>query len=164
MEDPDAFSHPYLDIYRTATASIVQGYPDGSYHPAETVTRAQMAVYISRALAGADWMVPEPAVSPSFPDVPAEPTILGDAAAGQAAYAICVACHGARGEGNEQLGGPRLAGQSDWYLVRQLRNYQQGLRGYATADIFGKQMKPMAETLVDDKAIVDVVTYISSFR
>jgi hypothetical protein len=62
----------YLDIYRTATASIVQGYPDGSYHPAETVTRAQMAVYISRALAGADWMVPEPAVSPSFPDVPTD--------------------------------------------------------------------------------------------
>lgn len=62
----------YLDIHRTATASIVQGYPDGSYHPGETVTRAQMAVYISRALGGGDWMVPEPVASPSFPDVPAD--------------------------------------------------------------------------------------------
>jgi hypothetical protein len=62
----------YLDIHRTATASIVQGYPDGSYHPEETVTRAQMVVYISRALAGADCMVPEPGASPSFPDVPAD--------------------------------------------------------------------------------------------
>jgi cytochrome c oxidase subunit 2 len=100
----------------------------------------------------------------SFPDVPAEPTIHGDAGAGQAAYAICVACHGPRGEGNEQLGGPRLAGQSDWYLVRQIKSYRQGLRGYDAADIFGKQMKPMAATLVDDKAIVDVVAYINSFR
>jgi len=30
---------------------IVNGYPDGKYHPEETVTRAQMAVYMSRALA-----------------------------------------------------------------------------------------------------------------
>jgi hypothetical protein len=62
----------YLDIYRTAAASIVQGYPDGSYHPEETVTRAQMAVYISRAAAGGDSMVPEPGASPTFPDVPAD--------------------------------------------------------------------------------------------
>ena len=99
-----------------------------------------------------------------FPDVPAEPTIRGDAVAGEAAYAICVACHGPRGEGNRQLGGPRLAGQSDWYLVRQIRNYRQGLRGYDPQDLFGMQMKPMAATLVDDKAIVDVVAYINSFR
>lgn len=99
-----------------------------------------------------------------FPDVPAEPTIRGDAVAGEAAYAICVACHGPRGEGNRQLGGPRLAGQSDWYLVRQIRNYRQGLRGYDPQDLFGMQMKPMAATLVDDKAIFDVVAYISSFR
>lgn len=99
-----------------------------------------------------------------FPDVPAEPTLSGDVAAGQAAYAICVACHGAAGEGNEQLGGPRLAGQSDWYLVRQIRNYRQGLRGYDPKDIYGLQMKSMAATLADDEAIVDVVAYINSFR
>ena len=100
----------------------------------------------------------------TFPDVPAEPTIQGDVAAGQAAYSICVACHGSRGEGNERFGGPRLAGQSDWYLVRQIRNYRLGLRGYDPEDLFGMQMKPMAATLADDQAIVDVVAYINSLR
>jgi cytochrome c oxidase subunit 2 len=100
----------------------------------------------------------------SLPNVPAEPTIRGDVASGQAAYSICVSCHGPRGEGNEQLGGPRLAGQSDWYLVRQIRNYRQGLRGYDSEDLFGMQMKPMAATLADDQAIVDVVAYINSLR
>ncbi|MEQ8860599.1 MAG: c-type cytochrome [Pseudomonadales bacterium] len=100
----------------------------------------------------------------TLPDVPAQPTIEGDVAAGQAAYAVCAACHGPAAGGVEQLGGPRLAGQNDWYLVRQIKNYQQGLRGYDPKDIFGNQMKPMASTLAGDKAINDVVAYINSLR
>lgn len=87
-----------------------------------------------------------------------------DAAAGQAAYAVCAACHGADAGGNEQLGGPALADQSDWYLVRQLNNYRQGLRGYVPADSYGTQMKPMAATLSGDESIEDVVAYINSLR
>ena len=100
----------------------------------------------------------------TLPDVPAAPTIQGDPAAGQAAYAVCVACHGADGRGNEQLGGPALAGQSDWYLARQLANYRQGLRGYVPQDSYGMQMKPMAATLASDAAVNDVVAYINSLR
>ncbi len=95
---------------------------------------------------------------------PAAVTVQGDAAAGQQGYAICVACHGARGEGNQALGGPKLAGQNDWYLVRQIKNYRNGLRGYDPADTYGMQMKPMASTLADDKAINDVVAYINTLR
>lgn len=100
----------------------------------------------------------------TLPDAPAQPTIEGDPAAGAQAYVVCSSCHGPKGEGMEQMGGPRLAGQSDWYLARQLHNYQQGLRGYDSRDIFGNQMKPMAGTLASEKAINDVVAYINSLR
>lgn len=95
---------------------------------------------------------------------PAESTIEGDAAAGKASYAVCAACHGPAAEGMEQMGGPRLAGQNDWYLARQLHNYQKGLRGYDPKDVFGNQMKPMASTLASDQAINDMMAYLNSLR
>ncbi len=91
-------------------------------------------------------------------------TITGDAAAGQASYAVCAACHGQNGEGVEALGGPRLAGLDDWYLVRQINNYNKGLRGYDPKDTFGMQMKPMAATLSTEKAVNDVVAYINTLK
>ena len=100
----------------------------------------------------------------TLPEAPAGPTVEGDATAGKSAYAVCASCHGQQGKGLEQMGGPQLAGQDDWYLVRQIGNYQQGLRGYDPKDIFGKQMQPMASTLTSEKAISDVVAYINSLR
>jgi cytochrome c oxidase subunit 2 len=100
----------------------------------------------------------------TFPDKPNAPTVQGDVAAGKTAYGVCSACHGANAEGNEQMGGPRLVGQDDWYLVRQIQGYQKGLRGYDPKDTFGMQMKPMAATLSSEKAINDVVAYINSLR
>ena len=40
----------------------------------------------------------------------------GDAAAGQALFATCTACHGAQAEGNRELNAPKLSGQAGWYL------------------------------------------------
>ena len=51
-------------------AGIVGGYPEGTYHPLEVVTRAQMAVFIARALAGGDAKVPAGPATAHFPDVP----------------------------------------------------------------------------------------------
>ena len=51
-------------------AGIVGGYPDGTYHPIEVVNRAQMAVFITRALAGGDAKVPAGPTTAHFPDVP----------------------------------------------------------------------------------------------
>ncbi len=82
--------------------------------------------------------------------------------AGQAQFAICSACHGAQGEGNALLNAPRLAGQSEWYLKRQLNNFKHGLRGSDSADSFGSQMAPMAATLPDEAAIDNVVAYIAT--
>ncbi len=59
-----------LQILACVDAWVVAGFPDGTYGPALPVTRDQMAVYISRALAGGDAAVPTPPTgTQSFPDV-----------------------------------------------------------------------------------------------
>jgi cytochrome c oxidase subunit 2 len=84
-----------------------------------------------------------------------------DAAAGQATFAVCTACHGAHAEGNETLQGPKLTGQPAWYLARQLRNFRQGIRGAAPGDDIAAQMRAIALTL-DDDAIDNVVGHIAT--
>ena len=91
------------------------------------------------------------------------PTVSGDIAHGRKLYETCTACHGARGEGSAQLQAPALASRSDWYLVTQLVNYREGLRGADARDALGAQMRAIAATLPDDTAIADVVAYINTF-
>ena len=51
----------------------------------------------------------------------AGPATAQDAAAGQNAYAVCMACHQPDGSGNQPLNTPAIAGQEDWYLERQVK-------------------------------------------
>ncbi len=51
-------------------AGIVGGFPDGTYRPNLPVGRDQVAVYLSRAVAGGDDLVPEGPSHASFSDVP----------------------------------------------------------------------------------------------
>ena len=44
------------------------------------------------------------------------------------AVQACVGCHGSRGEGNPDAGSPRIAGQSAYYLLKQLDSYANGSR------------------------------------
>lgn len=97
---------------------------------------------------------------PTFAQVSGQ--AAGSAAAGKALYAVCAGCHGAQGEGNPALHAPKLTGQNDWYLTRQLQNYKLGARGTHEKDVYGKTMAPMAATLVDDAAIANVVAYIGT--
>ena len=89
-------------------------------------------------------------------------TVNGDAAQGKASYATCTACHGANGEGNQALNSPKLAGQHDWYIVRQLQNYKSGVRGGDPKNLFDTQMRPMAMVLTTDAAVNNVAAYINS--
>ncbi|MEK7258646.1 MAG: c-type cytochrome [Pseudomonadota bacterium] len=93
---------------------------------------------------------------------PTEITLAGDASAGRSLYAACAACHGDAAQGNEALGAPALAGQNDWYLVTQLKNFKAGYRGSHADDKFGAQMVPMAGALADQAAIENVVSYINT--
>jgi cytochrome c oxidase subunit 2 len=88
--------------------------------------------------------------------------VAGDPAAGQALYAVCTACHGAAGEGNQVLNAPKLAGQEAWYLRRQIQNFRHGLRGGSAGDATGQQMSAMAATLADDAAVDNVLAYIGT--
>jgi cytochrome c553 len=55
-----------------------------------------------------------------------------------AAVQQCAACHGARGEGNPGGGFPRIAGQSQHYIVRQLESYANGSRRNAVMEPIAK--------------------------
>ena len=85
----------------------------------------------------------------------------GDAAAGQAAFATCAACHGAKGEGNQALNAPKLAGQAGWYLARQLTNFKHGMRGARDDDVNGKTMAAMA-SILDDQGVKNVTAYLAT--
>ncbi len=59
----------YDEIMACVGAGVVQGYPGNIYLPNNTVTRAQMAVFIARALAGGEEEVPAPPAEATFNDV-----------------------------------------------------------------------------------------------
>ena len=80
--------------------------------------------------------------------------LSGDPTAGKAGYLACQFCHGERGEGSTVAWAPRLAQQHDWYLIRQVRNFRAGLRGYHADDAYGQGMRAMAATLPSDQALL----------
>lgn len=114
------------------------------------------AVVVEQRAAFNDWL----ASYPTYAEVLARPT--PDLGAGQASYAVCSACHGTGGEGNQVLNAPKLAGLQSWYLERQILNFKHGLRGASPDDSYGAQMAPMAAMLTDDAMIDNVVAYIAS--
>lgn len=77
----------------------------------------------------------------------------GDAAAGQARAALCIACHGPGGNSLNPMW-PKLAGQHPNYIVKQLELFKAGERK-------DPMMAPMAVAL-DDKARADLAAYFSS--
>ena len=89
-------------------------------------------------------------------------TVTGDAGRGRRLYTTCGSCHGRQGEGIWALNAPRLAEMSDWYLVRQLQNFQQRVRGAHRQDFYGWQMATVSDMLKDDEAIHDIVAYINT--
>jgi len=100
----------------------------------------------------------------NLPVHPVASTVSGDASRGASHYVTCGACHGADAQGNYALGTPRLAGQADWYLKRQLENFRQGIRGADQRDNFGHQMVLMARTLQNEQAVDDLLAYLNSLQ
>ena len=89
----------------------------------------------------------------------------GDAAAGKALYPVCTACHGPAGEGNQAMNAPKLAGQEDWYIVKQMQLFQNDARGSAPGDMQGMQMAAMAKgpQLATEEALNNLAAYIGTF-
>lgn len=80
----------------------------------------------------------------------------GTAAAAPASAATCAGCHGAQGEGNAAGGFPRIAGQAQTYLARQLASYADGSRNNAV-------MTPIAKGLSAQQA-QEVSAYYASLK
>lgn len=98
-------------------------------------------------------------LSPEWP----EQTVSGDAERGEQLYSVCAACHGEQGRGGEQLNTPTMVGMSDWYLLRQLEYFNNGVRGSHPDDTFGAQMVPIMAMFDDREDLVDIVAYINTF-
>ncbi|KMN23621.1 c-type cytochrome [Pseudomonas helleri] len=83
----------------------------------------------------------------------ASTALVGDAAAGQAKTAVCGACHGP--DGNSMAPNfPKLAGQGDRYLLKQLHEIKDGKR----------QILEMTGQLtnLNDQDLADIAAYYAS--
>ena len=106
-----------------------------------------LAVTIGGSWAAGSWAKPPLAPPAATGAEAAAGTRLAHAGNAQGAPA-CVACHGARGEGQGTLGAPRLAGLNAAYIERQLADFADGSRESAV-------MTPVAKALAaPDRAAV----------
>lgn len=77
----------------------------------------------------------------------------GDPVAGKLKSQVCQGCHGVDGNStDEQI--PKLAGQYDKYIIKQLRNYQAGIRSHEI-------MNAMATTLSEED-LTDIAAYFAN--
>lgn len=78
-------------------------------------------------------------------------TLRRPGAGSAALYAPCTVCHGRNGAGMALPGAPAIAWLDDWYLLRQLRNFRDGIRGSDPRDTGGTQMREAVTGLSDDE-------------
>jgi len=100
----------------------------------------------------------------SLPSSPVQGTTKGNITKGQELYENCAYCHGKSAQGNYALNAPKLSDQYEWYLKRQIVNYQKKIRGDHVQDLYGSQMIFMSKLLQSDQAINDVTAYIVSLE
>ena len=74
----------------------------------------------------------------------------------------CIVCHGESGQGNKALKSPALAGQSDWYIARQLENFNKKHRGTHSKDVAGQQMAAIVSPVDFSNKINSLSKYIST--
>jgi len=102
---------------------------------------------------------------------PSRSEISGDPVRGQEEFRYCMKCHGTKGQGFKvpitttyrSHYGPRLSGQHDWYLIRQIQNYKAGIRG-SRKDKPAWYMQVDVKSLYKEQAILDLVAYIATLE
>ncbi len=97
----------------------------------------------------------------SLPANPPPVTLTGNVENGQKQFTSkCGACHGGHGWGNEALFTPKLTVIGDGYIVRQVENFQNGVRGVHQDAKYGKQMAMMAK-VVSEQELTDIVAFLN---
>ena len=146
----------YVEAQLVKFRSGVRGAHPDDYEGLRMRPMSQQMMDMGEVKAVSAWIA-------SMPTLKQAPTLTGgDAAAGAASYAVCTACHGPDGKGNQQLNAPPIAGQYDWYLLAQLKKFKAGIRGTNPKDITGAQMRPMSMTLADEQAMKNVLAHLST--
>lgn len=82
------------------------------------------------------------------------PVSAQDAAKGKELYATCIQCHGDKGDGNPEKKAPRISGQHDWYIVKQVTEIKSGVRK-------NPEMLPFV-TKLSEQDIKDLAAYITT--
>lgn len=83
------------------------------------------------------------------------PAFAADPKAGRKKAAMCQVCHGYDGIGtNPEV--PHIAGESDIYLIRQLRAFRSGKRTHAQMSIIAKDLT--------DEDIANLAAYYSAIK
>jgi cytochrome c oxidase subunit 2 len=100
----------------------------------------------------------------TLPDQRSPMTVEGNVERGESLYLNCAACHGTIGQGTWSTNAPRLALMSDWYLVRQLQNFQKGIRGGHADDFYGTQMALLSRITMNGQATNDVIAYVNTLK
>ncbi len=103
----------FLRILGVAAAVLAVSVATAAVQQAATVTPA-----------------PEPAPAPVVALADAKPATFGDAKAGATKAGACAACHGVDGNSSDPLY-PKIAGQHERYLWRQLKLFKSGERNNA---------------------------------
>jgi cytochrome c oxidase subunit 2 len=99
----------------------------------------------------------------SLPTTAIDSIEKGDLHQGNNAYqSKCGVCHGGKAQGNPQMNAPALANLDSIYIIRQINNYKTGIRGSHTGDPLGKQMKIMANIIIDDDELINIIAYVHS--
>jgi len=73
-------------------------------------------------------------------------TTVGDPIAGKKKSQICQGCHGVDGNSTDELI-PKLAGQYEGYIAKQMRNYQAGSRAH---ELMNGMASPLSDKDLDD--------------
>ncbi|MCC7405342.1 MAG: cytochrome c [Bdellovibrionales bacterium] len=83
---------------------------------------------------------------------------------GQSLFKLCAACHGAQGEGRQNLLAPAIAGLPQWYLENQLNKFRDGSRGSHPSDYAGLKMRPIARMLRYEGDVSSIAKYVAELK
>ena len=92
--------------------------------------------------------------SMAFANEPSKKPLKGDATKGKALSAVCAACHGADGNSTNP-DWPKLAGQGEAYIIKQLHDFRADKRAEAS-------MTPMAKGIASDEDVLHLAAFFSS--
>lgn len=81
---------------------------------------------------------------------------VGNIEAGKAKASVCAACHGVDGNSTVSIW-PKISGQGDLYLIKELMEYRKGPQGHR----FDPSMYAMVQQLTD-RDIADLAAYFAS--